>query len=67
LNHFETKYCYFAIVGNTQSSAALTPGVVMYQTPQGIVYAPTTATLQDRSVFNFQQQATALSQGDGEI
>ncbi|XP_021351453.1 uncharacterized protein LOC110449135 isoform X2 [Mizuhopecten yessoensis] len=44
-----------------QSSSGLTPGLVMYQTPQGIVYAPTTATLQDRSVFNFQQPATSLS------
>ncbi|XP_069117171.1 serum response factor-like [Argopecten irradians] len=45
----------------TQTSGGLTPGLVMYQTPQGIVYAPTTATLQDRSVFNFPQPATSLS------
>lgn len=52
---------------STPSATAMTPGVVMYQTPQGIVYAPTTATLQDRPVFNFQQpaQPLSLSQSEG--
>lgn len=52
---------------STPSATAMTPGVVMYQTPQGIVYAPTTATLQDRPVFNFQQpaQPLSLSQNEG--
>ncbi|XP_076099514.1 serum response factor-like [Mytilus galloprovincialis] len=52
---------------STPSATAMTPGVVMYQTPQGIVYAPTTATLQDRQVFNFQQpaQPLSLSQNEG--
>ncbi|XP_033734099.1 serum response factor-like [Pecten maximus] len=49
------------VTPTTQTSSGLTPGLVMYQTPQGIVYAPTTATLQDRSVFNFPQPATSLS------
>lgn len=49
-------------VPTTNSNAAMTPGIVMYQTPQGVVYAtPTTATLPDGSIFNFQQPATALS------
>jgi hypothetical protein len=39
----------------------MTPGVVMYHTPQGIVYAPTTLQDASRSVFNFQQTPTALS------
>lgn len=51
---------------NTPSATAMTPGVVMYQTPQGIVYAPTTATLQDRAVFNFQQSAQPLSLSQNE-
>ncbi|XP_056021068.1 serum response factor-like isoform X1 [Ostrea edulis] len=45
----------------TQNAAAMTPGVVMYHTPQGIVYAPTTLQDASRSVFNFQQTPTALS------
>ncbi|XP_064600621.1 serum response factor-like isoform X2 [Liolophura sinensis] len=49
-------------VPTTNSNPAMTPGIVMYQTPQGVVYAtPTTATLPDGSIFNFQQPATALS------
>ncbi|KAL5007917.1 hypothetical protein ScPMuIL_013498 [Solemya velum] len=47
---------------STQAGTAVTPGVVMYQTAQGIVYAPTTATLQDRSIFNFQQQGDQQGQ-----
>lgn len=44
----------------TQNTAAMTPGVVMYHTPQGIVYAPTTLQDASRSMFNFQQTPTAL-------
>nr|AJS14994.1 serum response factor [Pinctada imbricata] len=57
-----------ATLNQNSATQAMTPGVVMYQTPQGIVYAPTAATLQDRSIFNFQQPATALSlsQTDGQ-
>lgn len=39
----------------------MTPGVVMYHTPQGIVYAPTTLQDASRSMFNFQPTPTALS------
>ncbi|XP_046567376.1 serum response factor-like [Haliotis rubra] len=46
----------------SMSGNAMTPGIVMYQTPQGVVYATPTATLQDRgTIFNFQQPATAIS------
>lgn len=45
----------------SQNSAAMTPGVVMYHTPQGIVYAPTTLQDASRSMFNFQPTPTALS------
>ena len=45
----------------SQNAAAMTPGVVMYHTPQGIVYAPTTLQDASRSMFNFQQTPTALS------
>ncbi|XP_041353158.1 serum response factor-like isoform X2 [Gigantopelta aegis] len=43
------------------SGMLTTPGIVMYQTPQGVVYATPTASLQDRTIFNFQQPATAIS------
>ncbi|KAL3874948.1 hypothetical protein ACJMK2_037897 [Sinanodonta woodiana] len=49
------------IATSTQGTTTLTPSVVMYQTPQGIVYAPATASIQDRQIFNFQQPATAFS------
>ncbi|XP_052770127.1 serum response factor-like isoform X1 [Mya arenaria] len=39
----------------TQSGQqAMTPSVFMYQTPQGIVYAPATGTMQDKTIFNLQ-------------
>ncbi|KAL4238573.1 hypothetical protein ACF0H5_003280 [Mactra antiquata] len=44
-----------------QGVPALTPSVFMYQTPQGIVYAPATGTLQDKTLLNFSQATTALS------
>ncbi|XP_045180458.2 serum response factor-like [Mercenaria mercenaria] len=47
--------------GTHQAASALTPSVFMYQTPQGIVYAPATGPIQDKTIFNFQQPATALS------
>lgn len=50
----------WSIIGS-QNSAAMTPGVVMYHTPQGIVYAPTTLQDASRSMFNFQPTPTALS------
>ena len=40
----------------------MTPSVFMYSTPQGIVYAPATASVQDKQIFNFQQIPQALSQ-----
>ena len=38
----------------------MTPGIVMYQTPQGVVYATPTQNT-ERTIFNFQQPATAIS------
>ncbi|RUS81362.1 hypothetical protein EGW08_010860 [Elysia chlorotica] len=38
----------------------MTPGIVMYQTAQGVVYATPTQNT-DRTIFNFQQPATAIS------
>ena len=45
----------------TTTGGSVTHGIVMYQTPQGVVYAtPTTATLSDGSIFNFQQPAISV-------
>ncbi|GFN97062.1 serum response factor [Plakobranchus ocellatus] len=44
----------------------MTPGIVMYHTPQGVVYATPTQNLQDRTIFNFQQPATAISMTQAE-
>ena len=49
------------ILGTQQTAPALTPSVFMYQTPQGIVYAPAPGSIQDKTIFNFPQSATALS------
>ncbi|WAR20637.1 SRF-like protein [Mya arenaria] len=38
----------------TSGQQAMTPSVFMYQTPQGIVYAPATGTMQDKTIFNLQ-------------
>lgn len=52
--------------GGVQVSQAITPSVFMYQTPQGIVYAPATGPIQDKAIFSFQQptQTLAVSQTD---
>ena len=50
------------ISATPQAASAMTPSVFMYSTPQGIVYAPATASIQDKQIFNFQQIPTALSQ-----
>ncbi|XP_059172565.1 serum response factor-like isoform X2 [Physella acuta] len=39
----------------------MTPGIVMYHTPQGVVYATPTQNLHDRTIFNFPQPTTAIS------
>ncbi|XP_025104086.1 LOW QUALITY PROTEIN: serum response factor-like [Pomacea canaliculata] len=49
---------------SSAGTTAVTPSqIIMYQTPQGVVYATPTpsATLGDRTIFNFQQPATAIS------
>ncbi|XP_050405630.1 serum response factor [Patella vulgata] len=51
-----------ALGSSTNSGGtAATPSILMYQTPQGVVYATPTAALNDRTIFNFQQPATAIS------
>jgi len=44
----------------------MTPSVFMYQTPQGIVYAPANGTLNDKTLISFQQptQTLTVSQAD---
>ncbi|XP_013070781.2 serum response factor-like [Biomphalaria glabrata] len=45
----------------------MTPGIIMYQTPQGIVYAtPTTQNFHDRTVFNFPQTMSQTDQASGQ-
>ncbi|CAL1539420.1 unnamed protein product [Lymnaea stagnalis] len=39
----------------------MTPGIVMYHTPQGVVYATPTQNLHDRTIFNFPQTTAAIS------
>ena len=63
---------FFTLVLVAGSGAtAVTPGqIIMYQTAQGVVYAaqtPSAALNQERTIFNFQQPATAISipQPDG--
>lgn len=53
---------FFILVQVTsQGNQALTPSVFMYQTPQGIVYAPATGTIQDKAIFSFQQPTQTLA------
>ncbi|CAG5123625.1 unnamed protein product [Candidula unifasciata] len=43
----------------------MTPGIVMYHTPQGVVYATPTQNIHDRTIFNFPQPGTiSMTQTD---
>lgn len=59
--------CLFQILSHlyisvtAQTSQAMTPSVFMYQTPQGIVYAPATGPMQDKAIFSFQQPTHTIT------
>ena len=59
------------VFGAGSGASAVTPSqIIMYQTPQGVVYAaptPSAALGTERTIFNFQQPAHAISipQADG--
>ncbi|CAE1246040.1 SRF [Acanthosepion pharaonis] len=60
-NNNQNSVSFMSVPTTTGGSGAVTHGIVMYQTPQGVVYAtPTTATLSDGSIFNFQQPAISV-------
>ncbi|KAH9509128.1 hypothetical protein Btru_049130 [Bulinus truncatus] len=45
----------------------MTPGIIMYHTPQGVVYAtPTTQNFHDRTIFNFPQTMSQADQSSGQ-
>lgn len=60
-NNNQNSVSFMSVPNSQGGSGGVTHGIVMYQTPQGVVYAtPTTATLSDGSIFNFQQPAISV-------